>query len=149
MSDNGSVMGTGAVVARTLESGMPIGVIRARTSVLPKENRLATSKMVPTVPLEESLVAPNSVLLRAAEIVRERGLCQGPWRAGGPLCTAGAIGEAAKEIGLTRPETESCLRQFASMLGGGVFGDVHRWNDADGRTADDVTEALERAAYGL
>jgi hypothetical protein len=112
---------------------------------------LTTSTMVdPTVPLEaEPLAAPDSVLLRAAEIVRERGLCQGPWRAGGPLCAAGAIGEAAKEIGLTRPETESCLLQFAGVLGGAVFRDVHRWNDADERTADEVADALERAAYGV
>jgi hypothetical protein len=149
MSDNGSVMDT--EVAGGLEPGMAFGVTRARTSGLPKEDRLATSTMVDRiVPLEaEPLAAPDSVLLRAAEIVRERGLCQGPWRAGGRLCAAGAVGEAAKELGLTRREMEFCLLQFAGVLGGALVRDVHRWNDADGRTADEVADALERAAYGV
>jgi hypothetical protein len=59
------------------------------------------------------------------------------------------VAEAAKELGLTRPEMESCLLQFAGVLGGAVLRDVHRWNDADGRTADEVAEALQRAAYGV
>ena len=102
------------------------------------------------VPLEaEPLAVPDPVLVRAAEIVRERGLCRGPWRAGGPLCAAGAVGEAAKELGLTRPGMESCLLQFAGVLGGAAVRDVHRWNDTDRRTADEVAEALERAAYGV
>jgi hypothetical protein len=105
---------------------------------------------VPIAPPEaEPLADPDPVLVLAAELVQERGLCQGPWRAGGPLCAAGAVGEAAKELGLTRPEMESCLRQFAVVLGGAVFRDVHRWNDADGRTVDEVAEALVRAAYGV
>jgi hypothetical protein len=111
---------------------------------------VTTIMMEPRVPLEtQPLAEPDPVLLRAAEILRERGLCQGPWRAGGPLCAAGAVGEAGKELGLTRPEMECCLLQFAGVLGGAALKDVHRWNDADGRTADEVTEALQRAAYGI
>jgi hypothetical protein len=130
---------------------MAFRVIRARTSGLPKEDRLATSTMFdPTVPLEaEPLAAPDSVLLRAAEIVRERGLCQGPWAAGGPLCAAGAVGEAARELGLHRTEMEGKVLRFARSLGGSTARDVHGWNDAPGRSAGDVAEALERAAYEL
>jgi hypothetical protein len=112
--------------------------------------QVASAVSIEAVPLEvEPLADPDPVLLRAAKIVRERGLSRGPWRAGGPLCAAGAVGEAAKELGLARPEMESCLLQFAGVLGGAVFRDVHRWNDADRRTADEVAEALERAAYGI
>ncbi len=89
------------------------------------------------------------MLVHAAEIVRARGLCRGPWRAGGPLCAAGAVGQAGEDFGLSRPEVEDRLRQFARVLGGSEFADVHTWNDTPGRTAAEVAEALERAAYGL
>ncbi|MGH3116525.1 MAG: DUF6197 family protein [Gaiellales bacterium] len=97
----------------------------------------------------EPLATPDPVLLRAAEIVRERGFCQGPWRVGGPLCAAGAVSQAAEELGFVRPEMEARLRQFADALGGSAHRDVHSWNDAPGRTAEEVAEALQRAAYGL
>jgi hypothetical protein len=151
MSDNGSVMGTKAVVARKLEPGMASGASQARVSGQPKEDRLATSTVVePRLPLEaQPLAEPDPVLLRAAEIVRERGLCQGPWRAGGPICAAGAVGEAGKDHGLDRAEMEGRVLRFARALGGANVSDVHCWNDAPGRSAGDVAEALERAAYGL
>lgn len=91
----------------------------------------------------------DAVLLRAAGVVRERGLCQGPWKAGGPLCAAGAVGEAGRELGLSRAETEAGVLRLARALGGSAPGDVHRWNDAPGRDLADVAGALERAAYGL
>jgi hypothetical protein len=144
-------MDTKAAVARRLAPGMAFGVTRARVSGLPKEDRLATSTMADrTVPLEDDrLAAPDPVLLRAAEIVRERGLCQGPWRAGGSLCAAGAIGEAGRDHGLARSEMEARVLRFARSLGGSAACDVHDWNDAPGRAVDDVAHALERAAYGL
>jgi hypothetical protein len=111
---------------------------------------LTTTRAYPRVrPGTEPLAEPDPVLLRAGEIVRERGLCKGPWRLGGPLCAAGAVGEAAGEFGLKRGEMESRVLRFARTLGGSAVSDVHGWNDAPGRTADDVAEALERAAYGL
>lgn len=109
-----------------------------------------TSTEYPRVlPQPEPLVAPDPVLHRAAEIVRERGFCQGPWRVGGPLCAAGAVGQAGEELGFSRTEMEARLLQFADALGGSAFVDVHSWNDAPGRTAGEVAEALQRAAYGL
>ena len=108
------------------------------------------TRVDPWVPHEaQPLAEPDPVLLRAAEIVRERGLCQGPWRAGGSLCAAGAIGEAGNDQGLTRTEMEARVLRFARSLGGSAVGHVHAWNDAPGRAAEDVAEALERAAYGL
>lgn len=150
MSDNG-VMGMKAAVAGLLELGMAYGVTQVRPTGMPHGDRLATKTMVePRLPLEaQPLADPDPVLVRAAEIVRERGLCQGPWRTGGPLCAAGAVGEAGKDHGLDRAEMEARVRRFARALGGSAAGDVHRWNDAPGRSAWDVAEALERAAYGL
>jgi hypothetical protein len=97
----------------------------------------------------EPLAQTDQVLLRAAGIVRERGLCQGPWRSGGPLCVAGAVGQAGEELGLSRSDMKAHLLRFAGALGGSAFSDVHSWNDAPGRTATQVVEALQRAAYGL
>ena len=108
------------------------------------------TRVEPSVPHEaQPLAEPDPVLLRAAEVVRERGLCQGPWRAEGPLCAAGAIGEAGRDHGLARTEMEAQVLRFARSLGGSAVSHVHVWNDAPGRTAEDVSEALERAAYGL
>ena len=101
------------------------------------------------LPQRDRFVQPDSVLLRAAEIVRERGLCQGAWRAGGPLCAAGAVGQAGVDFDLERWEMEARLLQFARALGGSAFNDVHSWNDTPGRTGQEVAEALERAAYRL
>ena len=111
---------------------------------------MTTTTLEPRVPLEtQPLAEPDPVLLRAAEVVRERGLRQGPWRAGGPLCAAGAVGVAAGDLGLSRTEMEGVVLRFARALGGSAAGDVHSWNDAAGRSAGEVAEALERAAYGL
>jgi hypothetical protein len=111
---------------------------------------VTTTMLEPRVPLEtQPLVEPDPVLLRAAEIVRERGLRQGPWRAGGPLCAAGAVGVAAGDLGLSRTEMEHVVLRFARALGGSAAGDVHSWNDVSGRSAGEVVEALERAAYRL
>lgn len=130
---------------------MPTEFTRARPSGLRKEDRLTTKTIVdPIAPLEAQPPAdPDPVLVRAAEIVRERGLCQGAWAAGGPLCAAGAVGEAARELDLHRTEMEGKVLRFARSLGGSTARDVHGWNDAPGRSAGDVADALERAAYGL
>jgi hypothetical protein len=144
-------MGVKAAITGMLEVGMASGVTRARPTGLGNEDRLATKTTVdPIAPLEaQPLADPDPVLVRAAEIVRERGLCQGPWAAGGPVCAAGAVGEAAGELGLDRTEMEGKVLRFAGSLGGSTARDVHGWNDTPGRSAGDVAEALERAAYGL
>lgn len=108
-----------------------------------------SSNSVKVVPQRDRLARPDAVLLRAAQIVLARGLCQGPWRPGGSLCVAGAIAEAAEERGLAREVMEIHLLRLAGSLGGSDAQDVHAWNDTPGRTAPEVVEALQRAAYGL
>jgi hypothetical protein len=100
-------------------------------------------------PETQHMAEPDPVLFRAAELVRERGFCQGPWRAGGPLCAAGAVGMAATDLGFSRAEMEAVVLRFARVLGGSAAYDVHSWNDARGRSAGEVVDALERAAFGL
>jgi hypothetical protein len=115
-----------------------------------KEERLTTTtEYRRALPDARPLAQPDPVLFRAAAIVRERGLCQGPWRAGGPLCAAGAVSVAGGDLGLSRAEMEAGVLRFARALGGSAARDVHSWNDAPGRSAGDVAHALERAAYGL
>jgi hypothetical protein len=56
---------------------------------------------------------------------------------------------AGGDLGLSCAEVEATVLRFARSLGGSAAGDVHSWNDAAGRKAEDVADALERAAYGL
>ena len=106
---------------------------------------------------EEINVAPTwrTVLLRAAEIVRERGLAK--WQledTDGRVCIHGAIRIAAyghsAGAGIGPEEIESCqalckyLRQTDAK---GIHGyGAAEWNNEPGRTADEVIAALEGAA---
>ena len=126
------------------------GNAQARPSALWKEEHLTTTTEYRRArPQPEPLAQPDPVLLHAAGIVRDRGFCQGLWRAGEPPCAAGAVGMAGGDLGLSRAETEAAVLRLARSLGGYAARDVHGWNDASGRNAEDVVDALERAAYGL
>lgn len=102
----------------------------------------------------------GQVLVRAAEIVRER------WQRwdfgvdGGPRCLMGAISEAGKPLwrkttkhswidDFSLAESSDCAGRLAKSLGlrhsGGVPLVV--WNDTKASSAEEVAEALERAAY--
>jgi hypothetical protein len=94
-----------------------------------------------------SAQGPNPVCMRAAEIVRERWGPEDEGR-GGARCVGGAVIEAAAESGEYRgmdpgPINDTLLK-VACMV-----GDEHlpRWNAVPGRTAEEVAEALERAAW--
>ena len=82
---------------------------------------------------------PDSVCLRAAEIVRER------WRQGAfglpgqARCLEGALTEAA---GTPLYRTDARLK-VACVLGTDELGG---WNDTPGRSAEEVANALETAA---
>ncbi len=107
---------------------------------------------------EKINVAPTwrSVLFRAAEIVRERGLAKNHLRDGlGRVCVHGAIqvvidGNTYPDHRMGPLEIESCqaLCNYLQQTGAeGIvaYGAAH-WNNEPSRTADEVIAALEGAA---
>lgn len=92
----------------------------------------------------------ESVLLRAAEIIRERGLHKGSYgRAGKAVCAMGAIHEA--ECGYWAPadrvfSTQAAMRLQMLLNETDERLDILRWNDAPDRTADEVVATLRAAA---
>lgn len=95
--------------------------------------------VVPSVTQDDKAAEPKyPELVRAAEIVRERWCQKRFGYLGEQRCVAGAIAEAA-------PGSIVSYRAFRTWLG----REVVSWNDEYGRTAEEVAEALERAAYGL
>lgn len=101
-------------------------------------------------PVPEKLAEPDAVLLRAARNVRERGWLSGDWGwSGGPQCVQGHIHTAINEEGeevISYPAHSNIL---AKSLGGHNSTSNIKWNNAPERTAEEVAEALERAAYGV
>ena len=112
---------------------------------------------------EVAMFDERDILLKAASIVEE-GWCQGAYhrRADGTWegmnlqgqetvtlrpaavtsCARGAILRARHELGLPRPP----YGQSAADLLKGSVGPIIDWNDAPGRTADEVAEAMRTAA---
>jgi hypothetical protein len=84
------------------------------------------------------------VLDKAAKIIEERGWCQGKeaFRSGGPTCAAVAIGIAAPVGTGLRGQAERFLHHWLTPTPRNVIF----WNDAPGRTADEVITALRSAA---
>lgn len=85
----------------------------------------------------------GKTLLRAAEIIRMGGLCRGVWEKDGAHCLVGAYWKAKYGGWEKRPKDEN-LYEVGKIVG---IKSPHVWNDALGRTAEEVAEALERAAY--
>lgn len=95
------------------------------------------------------------VLTRAADVIDERGWCQGEaWAPGGQVCAHGAIWEA---LGIDRIDYDQGeLTTGARPVFGAACDAIRRhigpgrsvtgWNDEPGRTKDDVTAALRAAA---
>jgi hypothetical protein len=59
-----------------------------------------------------------------------------------PTCAQVAIGR----VGRTVAEKDAADRALWTHIGGTCVGDIWRWNDADGRTAEQVIETLRAAA---
>lgn len=109
---------------------------------------------------------PNDVLARAAELIGERGWCQGALQAPeGQLCAMGAIGEAKRELfGLRSMDSNNikgnrqasrAYQQAYDMLireinpremGLTDVRSVPQWNDDPDQTAESVILALKTAA---
>ena len=84
------------------------------------------------------------VLLGAARIVRERWQQYRRGEFGEPRCARGAL----QEVASTWSQGIQAADRVSRSLGlGGDY--LASWNDAPDRTAEEVAEAMERAAYGL
>jgi hypothetical protein len=91
----------------------------------------------------------SGVLLRAVEVLAERGWCQDAYtNDAGQVCVRGAMNVAV--IGQADADLlDSALERLDGYLrsqGWGVLAE--RWNDVEGRTADEVVAALRAAAVG-
>ncbi len=95
----------------------------------------------------------TDVLLKAASIVEE-GWCQyvfhtngdGQWATtrdkASKSCAAGALSRAASELDANERDSQHAYMALAMHVGGMVTD----WNDKDGRTAEEVAEAMRNAA---
>jgi hypothetical protein len=91
----------------------------------------------------------TDILRRAAELLGERGWCQGEIEDGdGRMCAVGAIRRAASEVMHTRHSwSESvALNRLRGQVRTREMHSIPRWNDAPERTAEDVILAMKRAA---
>ncbi len=92
------------------------------------------------------LAPERRVLLKAADILREHGWCQGTIRdRQGRRCAVGAILMADLMVGAAfalprSPYADLAMRKMLPDQG------VSTWNDEPGRTVEEVIEAMERAA---
>lgn len=96
-----------------------------------------------------SLDEVGRVLMKAAEIIRERGWCQNRFEdSAGRVCAMGALkvaaGMPADIMGAVLPPAAFKARdRLQNHLNG---RGPHKWNDDADRTADEVIAALESAA---
>lgn len=102
----------------------------------------------------ETIVDNDTVLLRAADLIEERGHTKGgkgmPWNAdhNGRLCILGAILEARRELGIPIPsrfDFEAAQESAGLVLGCTAFEAWH-WNDRHDTTAADVVARLRAEA---
>lgn len=94
----------------------------------------------------------TDILYRAAEVLGEAGWCQGQARnREGQFCAIGAIREAAVEIVGTRDSWSETLaigrmsERVRKEVGSPLYS-IPRWNDEEGRSAEDVILAMKRTA---
>lgn len=82
------------------------------------------------------------LLLKAADLLREKGHCKNIIEHQGRHCAVGAILASTSEHELH----DAALDLLAKYIGVDHRGDIPAWNNAPQRTADEVIEAFERAA---
>lgn len=82
----------------------------------------------------------GETLLRAADLLETEGWCQKSGRKDGKRCAAVAIEDAAPSYEV---EDSAWLRVYRALGGTSIVC----WNDAPGRTQEDVTAFLRSVAY--
>jgi hypothetical protein len=90
---------------------------------------------------------PEQVIARARELIEERGWAQKKGKnAAGCMCIAYAVSEAAGYTYSDRIASanlyENSMTIIANKIGLRAWYDVITWNDAPGRTREDILEAL-------
>lgn len=106
-----------------------------------KEEDRHSGEVAPAKVLDE----PARLLLRAAELIEERGLCQGSFGSTpGPLCFQGAIlyAKTGREYGPLSDKMSIAYQRMYDALG----TDPTNWNDSPGRTQAEVVAKLREVA---
>jgi hypothetical protein len=95
----------------------------------------------------------SRILLRAAELIAERGWAQGGYEMeDGTLCALGAINYAAVGVPYYRRNAAGVaatqqLRRAVAQCPRWFYASIDQWNDDPGRTAEEVIDTLIAAAY--
>lgn len=95
-------------------------------------------------PVKPELTEERITLLAAAEYIRQHGWCQNQVEThDGRVCTVGAMGKVT--IHKREMDCSAAAKRFVDFnkIEPGFIG---RWNDAPGRTKEEVIAALEAAA---
>jgi len=99
----------------------------------------------------------RTILIKARELIATKGWTQGRWAldaAGKPamadehatcFCSWGAIVTAARGFGWDSEAEYTACCVFAEAIGAGDTGRLIKWNDAPGRTKEEVLAAFDRA----
>lgn len=98
------------------------------------------------LPAEAQPLTPHrQALLDAAAYISEHGWCQNTLRSGDKVCLLGALWET---LGILDVSKHHLVASQAEQRLSSFFGwlNVTDWNDAPGRTVDEVIAALEMAA---
>ncbi len=83
----------------------------------------------------------NKILLRAAELIEQRGWCQGQSRCNGRICLVTAIGIANLECSENHNERIfDTFRKYLNVPG------LASWNDNPKRTKEEVINKLKECA---
>lgn len=93
----------------------------------------------------DPLVKARTVLILAADYMDQHGLCQGAYMAMGMVCAFGAMQMVAPSS-WTACNFDAPAKLLRDHLGLADNKAIVAWNDAPGRTKDEVVVALREAA---
>lgn len=99
-------------------------------------------------PVKPELTEEQKALFRAAEYIRHNGWCQGGVQAGARVCLVGSlyIGLGLKVSGCNILKIEPLLQKVQNVAEAHGICNLAEWNDAPGRTKEEVIALLEKAA---
>lgn len=115
-------------------------------------------------PIEVTTEPWRDLLLKAADIIEEKGWIKGSYHHSGGACAVGAIALAAnldwvylaeeRSAGFQGPATEAVTHLLAQVnkrpgLFNRKYDNVQRWNDDTGRTKEEVVAAMRKAANAV